>query len=92
MQVAREAFEVPQHLEAGDAQAARAHRFDRGRLAVRMPDEIGGVQHDLREPGALDRPQLGLQRPRERDGVHPEVVEVHGFACETTSSKVTPPR
>ena len=44
------------------------------------------------KPAALTRAQLGFERPRERDGVHAEVIEVHGFRWLTTSSKVTPPR
>jgi len=57
----------------------------------RMADEVGGIQHHLREPCGLDRAQLGFQRARQRDRVHPEMIEVHA-RCEATSSKVTPPR
>src|SRR6185295_20408113 len=84
-----QAFEVAQDLEAGDAQAARAHRGDRRFLPVRMADDVGGVEHHLGEAGAADGAQLRLQRAGRRDGIHAEVVEVH---FETTSSKVTPPR
>src|SRR5213075_147457 len=89
MQVAREAFEVAQHLESGDAQPARAHRGDCRRLAVGMADDIGRVQHYLREAARLDGTELRLQRSGRRDRVHPEMIQVHLL---TTSSKVTPPR
>src|SRR4051812_18424245 len=92
MQVAGQAFEVAQHLEAGDAQPARAHGGDRGRFARRMADDVGRVQHDLREAGLADRAQLRLERARRRDRVHAEVVQVHEPDRLTTSSKVTPPR
>ena len=43
VQVAREPLEVAQHLEAGDPQAARAHRLDRGRLAAGVADDVGRI-------------------------------------------------
>ena len=97
VQMAREALEVAQHLEAGDAQAALAHRPRRGRLAAGMADDVARREHDLREPGRAHRPELRLERPGEGDRVHAEVIEVHarpgsGRRWLTTSSKVTPPR
>src|SRR3954451_5797069 len=77
MQMAGETFEVAQHLEAGDPQPARAHRRDRRRLAVRMTRDVGRVQHDLREARLAHRAQLRLERPRERDHIHAEVIEIH---------------
>ena len=38
------------------------------------------VQHDLREAGVAHGAQLGLERPRERDRVHAEVVEFTALA------------
>ena len=67
-------LEIAQHLEAGDAQPAGVHRRDRGRLATGMADEVLGGEHDLREARLAHRAQLGLQRPRQRDGVHAEVI------------------
>ena len=64
VQVARQAFEIAQHLESGHAQAACAHRGDRGAFALGMADDVGGVQHDLRESRRLHRTQLRLERPR----------------------------
>ena len=49
VQVARQALEVAQHLEAGDAQAARAHGLDRRRRAAGMAGEVAGVEHHLGE-------------------------------------------
>jgi hypothetical protein len=95
MQVAGESFEVAQNLEAGRAQAARAHDVERSLLALRVARDVGGHQHHLRKAGVLHRAQLGLQRSRHGDGVHAEMVEVHGGYAPsllTTSSKVTPPR
>ena len=77
MQVARKAFEIAQHLESGHSEPARAHRGERGAFAVGMADNIGGVQHDLRESRRLHRAQLRLQRPRERDRIHAEMVKIH---------------
>src|SRR3954471_23418433 len=79
MQMAGETFEVAQHLEAGDPQPARAHRRDRRRLAVRMASDVGRVQHDLREARLAHRAQLRLERPRERDRIHAEVIEIHSL-------------
>jgi hypothetical protein len=90
MQMTGEALEVAQYLETRHAQAAAAHRGDRGVFTGRMAGDVGRVQHDLREAGGAHRAQLGLERPRERDRVHAEVLEVHAF--DTTSSNVTPPR
>jgi hypothetical protein len=44
-----------------------------------MPGQVVGVQHHLRKAGVADRGQLGLQRTGQRDGVHPEVIEIHGL-------------
>src|SRR4051812_45289697 len=57
-----------------------------------MPGEIVGIQHHLGEPRGTHRVELGLERARQRDGVHAEVIQVHGLSLLTTSSKVTPPR
>jgi hypothetical protein len=92
VQRARQAFEVAQHLEAGDAQAARLDRRHRRGLAAGMADDVGSVEHDLLEPGLAHRLQLGLERPGQGDGVHPEVIEIHDLTWLTTSSNVTPPR
>ena len=79
VQVARQALEVAQHLEAGDAQAALAHRAIAAASPPGWPTMSRGVQHHLREAGVAHRAQLGLERPGERDRVHAEVVEVHGL-------------
>src|SRR5918999_943389 len=92
MQVPRQSLEVAQHLEARHAQAALAHGIDCRLRSAGMPGEIVRVQHDLREAGGSHRAQLGLERPREANGVHPEVIEIHCFRWLTTSSKVTLPR
>jgi hypothetical protein len=63
VQVAREAFKVAQHLKAGDAQAAGAHRRHRGLHAVGVAHDVFGRQHDLREAGGAHGLELGLQRP-----------------------------
>ena len=63
VQVARQALEVAQHLEAGDAQPAVAHRGNRGFLAAGMADDVGGVEHDLREAGALIARSLASSGP-----------------------------
>src|SRR5207237_10507709 len=89
---ARQATKVAQHLEASDPQAARPYRAHCGILALRMPGNVGGVQHHLREPGRADRAQLRLQRPGQGDGVHAEMVQIQGLRWLTTSSKVTPSR
>src|SRR6266480_1256972 len=86
MQVTRKAFEIAQHLESGHAEPACAHRGDRGAFAVGMPDNVGGVQHDLRESRRLHRAQLRFQRACKGDRVHPEVIEVHGLRWLTTNS------
>src|SRR5579864_5233627 len=57
-----------------------------------MADDVGGVEHHLREASGLDRAKLALQRTGQGDGIHAEMVEIHGASCDTTSSKVTPPR
>src|SRR3954462_10617973 len=100
MQMAGETFEVGQHLEAGDPQPARAHRRDRRRLAVRMTRDVGRVQHDLRKARLAHRAQLRLERPRERDRIHAEVIEIHsrnktawsGKRSSTKSSDSCAPR
>jgi hypothetical protein len=94
--MAGQPFEIAQDLETGHAQAALAHRRDRGRFTSGMPDEVLRRQHDLCESAFAHRAQLGLERPGERDGIHAEVVLVHadppGRKWLTTSSKVIPPR
>ena len=77
VQMARQALEIAQHLEAGNPEAARAYGGDRSAFAVRVADDVVGIEHDLREARRLHRAQLGLQRPRQRDRVHAEMVEVH---------------
>src|SRR4029077_9212101 len=86
----REALEIAQHLEAGNAQPARAHRGDRGRFTLGVADDVGGVQHDLREARLAHRLEFGLQRAGQGDGVHSKMIQIHKLP--TTSSKVTPPR
>jgi hypothetical protein len=76
VQVAREALEVAQHLKAGHAQAAGAHRLHGGLQPVRVADDVARRQHDLAEAGRAHRLELGLQRTGQRDGVHPEIVDV----------------
>jgi hypothetical protein len=44
-----------------------------------MAGEVVGVQHHLGEAGGAHRVELGLERPRQRDRVHAEVIEIHGF-------------
>ena len=61
--MARQAFEVAQHLEAGDAQAARAHRLDRRVGAAGMAGEVVRVEHDLGETGGAHRAQLASSGP-----------------------------
>jgi hypothetical protein len=100
VQVARQALEVAQHLEAGDAQAA-------GRTACTAASSPSGWPTMSRADSITWRsrprawPQLGLQRPGQRDGVHAEVVDVAGRGVHghgsglprtwCTSSNITPP-
>jgi hypothetical protein len=65
VQVARQAFEVAQHLEARDAQSAGLDFLHRGLPAGGMADEISRSQHHLAEAGLADGAQLGGQRPGE---------------------------
>jgi hypothetical protein len=86
VQMARQAFKVAQHLKAGDAQATGAHRSHCGLHAVGVAHDVFGCQHKLREAGVFHGLELGLERPCQRDGVHPEVVNVsavvaHDFAA-----------
>ena len=55
MQMARQALEIAQHLEAGDAGRSRAHRFDGRVRAAGVPGKIVRVEHDLAEPGRAHR-------------------------------------
>jgi hypothetical protein len=64
MQVARQALEVAQHLEAGDAQAAGPDHPRRRLHAARVADQVVGLEHHLAEAGLAHRPELGLQRTR----------------------------
>jgi hypothetical protein len=73
-----QSFEIAQHLEPCYAQAALADGGDRGCLAPRMLDQVARREHDLGESALVHRAQLGLERPGERDGVHAEVILVHG--------------
>ena len=92
-----ETFEVAQRLEAGDdAGRSRARPRMPAVDAGRMPDDVVGRDHHLREPGLAHRGELAFQRARQRRGVHPEVVEDHrgtrrrrGSSC--TSSNITLP-
>jgi hypothetical protein len=90
VQVSRKAFEIPEHLEAGDPEPARAHSRDGGGFTVGMTHDVGRIEHDLGQAGRLYRAQFGLQGSGQGNRVHPEVVQVHRWL--TTSSKVTPPR
>src|SRR5258708_37808594 len=80
-----------QRVEARDAQPALRRGGERRGLAPGMADDVLRGEHDLREARLAHRAQLGLQRPRQRDGVHPEVIKVH-LRSLCTSSNVTPPR
>ncbi|OQB98413.1 MAG: hypothetical protein BWX79_03317 [Alphaproteobacteria bacterium ADurb.Bin100] len=62
VQVAGEALEVAQHLKAGHAQAAGAHRLYGGVQPVRVADDVARRQHDLAEAGRAHLPEFGLQR------------------------------
>ena len=78
MQVAGQALEVAEHLEAGHAQAAALHCSDGCGDPTFVTGEIARRQHHLPESCCTDRGELLLERARERDRVHAEVVEVHG--------------
>ena len=91
-----ETFEIAQRLETGDDEAALAHGAHAGVDAGRMPDDVAGRDHHLREPRLAHRGELAFQRARQRRGVHSEVVEDHrgtaapaGTSC--TSSNITLP-
>jgi hypothetical protein len=71
-----------------------------GLPALRMADQVVGLEHHLAEAGVLHRLQLGLQRAGQRDGVHAEAGDglaqaarvVHAARSSCTSSNTTPPR
>ncbi len=100
VQVAGQPLEVAEHLEAGHAQAASLHCGDRRGDTTFVTGEIARRQHHLPETRCTDRGELLLERARERDRVHAEVVEVHGGSAGAirrslaewlaTSSNVTP--
>ena len=71
-----QAFKIPQHLKPGHTQAAGLDCGDCRAPALGVTHQIARRQHDLAESGAADRGELGLQRPGQRDGVHPEIVEI----------------
>ena len=61
--MARQALEVAQYLEAGDAQAAPAHRLDRRVRPARVAGEVVRVEHDLGEAGGAHRGSLASSGP-----------------------------
>src|SRR5206468_11686504 len=91
VQVPGESLEVAQHLEAGHPQAAGPHGLHRRLLAVRMANDVGGVQHDLGEARRPHRPELRLEGTGQGDRVHPEVIEIHGASRLAISSNLNPP-
>ena len=91
-----ETFEVAQRLETGHGEAAVAHGAHAGVDAGRMPDDVVGRDHHLREARLAHRGELAFQRARQRRGVHSEVVEDHRGAAASagtlcTSSNITLP-
>src|SRR5438067_208151 len=97
MQVPAQSFEVAQHLEASDSQSRATYGGDRSAFATRVADDVGRVEHDLREARFARGLQLRLERPGERDGVHAEVVEVHKgvraiFLLQNDATALTPLR
>lgn len=65
---------VAQHLETGDAQAARLDHAHGVFHLFRMADQVARHQHDLRETRCLHGRQLLHWRAGQRDRVHAEVA------------------
>ena len=65
MQVAGQALEVAQHLEACSAQSARTNRLHARLPAMRMAGKVVCFQHHLAEARVTNRVELRLERPRE---------------------------
>ena len=55
-----------------------------GGFAAGVSDDVARREHDLREARVAHRAELSLQRPGQRDRVHPEVVEVHAISPAPT--------
>ena len=91
MQVAGQALEIAQRLEAADPQPACAQRRDRRLLSAGVARDFRGVEHHLAEARRAHCAQPCLERPGKRSRVEREVIQVHGFRWLTTSSKVVAP-
>jgi len=76
VQVTGQTFKVAQHLETGHTQATVLDFLHRSLPAVGVLNQIPSQQHHLRKPGAANRIQLALERACQRDGVHPEIVNI----------------
>ena len=78
VQLAREALEVAQRLEAGDLEPARAHGAHAGRDAARMPDDVAAPRSSpARSRRSRTAASLVSSDPASDAVVHAEVVEDH---------------
>ena len=84
LQMAAQALEVTQHLEAGATQSAGLDLGHRCFHAVGMADDVVGLQHHLGEAGVHHGLELGLQRPGQGDGVHAEALDGVGLHAVTS--------
>ena len=75
MQVARQSFEVAQHLETRGAQTTGAHHLHRRGQALRVAHHVTRAEHHLRKTHGFHGGEFGLQRPCQGDGVHAIGVE-----------------
>ena len=76
VQVTRQTFKVAQHLETGHTQPAVLDLLHRSLPAIGVLNKIPCQQHHLRKTSIANRIQLALERTCQRDGVHPEIVNI----------------
>jgi hypothetical protein len=92
-----QALEVTQHLKAGDTQTTVFDSPHRRLQTIGVPHHITCREHDLTKTRLANGFEFGFEWPRQRDGVHPEVVHgslklahVRPLRCEPTQSSASP--
>ena len=74
-------LEITERFQPRDTQATGTNRPHSGFRILRMANNIGRRNHDLRKTGPLRRRQARFQRTGKRGAIYSEIIEIHGFSA-----------